>query len=77
VSSGQNKSLGDQIGVEFFQSIRSMTITGFYTSEIGMRQELGDDGQVFFAEFKGCTHSEHGAPAPPPKARPRKPAKRA
>jgi len=77
MSSGKNTSLTDQIGVEFFQSIKSMTITGYYTSEIGMRQELGDDGQLFFAEFKGCTHAEHGAPAPPPKGRPIKPAKKA
>jgi hypothetical protein len=54
-----------------------MTITGYYTSEIGMRQELGDDGQLFFAEFKGCTHPEHGAPPPPPKGKPVKPAKKA
>ena len=77
MSSGKNKSLMDQIGVEFFQSIKSMTITGYYTSEIGLRQELGDDGQLFFAEFKGCTHPEHGGPAPAPKARPAKPTKKA
>lgn len=77
ISSGRNRSLTDQIGVEFFQSIKSMTITGYYTSEIGLRQELGDDGQVFFAEFKGCTHPEHGGPAPPPKGKPAKPVKKA
>jgi hypothetical protein len=77
MSSGKNTSLMDQIGVEFFQSIKSMTITGYYTSEVGLRQELGDDGQVFFAEFKGCTHPEHGGPAPPPKATPAKKVKKA
>ena len=77
MSSGKNKSLMDQIGVDFFQSIKSMTITGYYTSEIGLRQELGDDGQLFFAEFKGCTHPEHGGPAPVPKGKPAKPAKKA
>lgn len=77
MSSGKNKSLMDQIGVEFFSSIKSMTITGYYTSEVGMRQELGDDGQVFFAEFKGCTHPEHGAPASLPKGKPAKPVKKA
>jgi len=65
VSSATNRSVADQVGVEFFQAIKSMTITGYYTSEVGMRQELGDDGQVFFTEFKGCTHPEHGAPAKP------------
>jgi len=64
MSSGKAKSVADQIGSEFFQAIKSMTITGYYTSEIGMKEELGDDGQVFFTEFKGCTHPEHGAPAP-------------
>ena len=77
LSSGRNKSLTDQIGVEFFSSIKSMTLTGYYTSEIGLRQELGDDGQVFLAEFKGCTHPDHGAPATPPKGKPAKPVKKA
>jgi hypothetical protein len=66
VSSEKNKSLEDEIGRDFFRAIKSMTITGYYTSEVGMKQELGDDGQVFFLEFKGCTHPEHGAPAPSP-----------
>ena len=77
MSSGKNKSLMDQIGVDFFQSIKSMTITGYYTSEIGLRQELGDDGQLFFTEFKGCTHPEHGGPAPAQKGKPAKPTKKA
>jgi Gluconate 2-dehydrogenase subunit 3 len=44
---------------EFFEAIKSMTIIGYYTSEVGMRQEIGDDGTLFFAEFKGCEHPEH------------------
>jgi hypothetical protein len=51
----------DKPGVAFFQAIKGMTITGYYTSEEGLRQEIGDDGAVFFTEFKGCTHPEHGA----------------
>jgi hypothetical protein len=49
----------DHEGVEFFEAIKSMTIIGYYTSEVGMRQEMGDDGTLFFAEFKGCEHPEH------------------
>jgi hypothetical protein len=64
LSSDKNKSLPDEIGCDFFKAIKSLTITGYYTSEVGMKQELGDDGQLFFLEFKGCTHPEHGAPAP-------------
>jgi len=49
------------VGVAFFDAIKGMTIAGYYTSEVGLKQEIGDDGQMFFAEFKGCTHPEHGA----------------
>lgn len=49
----------DRAGVDFFNAIKSMTITGYYTSEIGLQQELGDDGQMVLAEYKGCTHPEH------------------
>ena len=50
---------GPSQGAEFFEAIKSMTIIGYYTSEVGMRQEMGDDGTLFFAEFKGCAHPEH------------------
>jgi len=71
LSSEKGVSLEDEIGRDFFAAVKSMTITGYYTSEVGMKQELGDDGRLFFLEFTGCAHPEHGAPAPPP-ARPGK-----
>ncbi len=46
-------------GIEFFSAIKAMTITGYYTSEIGLRQELGDDGVLARASFEGCAHAEH------------------
>jgi hypothetical protein len=46
-------------GIAFFQAIKSMTITGYYTTEIGLQQELGDDGRLVLATFEGCTHPEH------------------
>jgi hypothetical protein len=49
----------DAPGIAFFRAIKSMTITGFYTTEIGLRQELGDDGRMVLAAFEGCTHPEH------------------
>ena len=49
----------DQPGVEFFKAIKSLTITGYYTSEVGMREEMGDTGQMFFLEYPGCTHEAH------------------
>jgi glucoside 3-dehydrogenase (cytochrome c) hitch-hiker subunit len=50
---------GDATGVQFFDAIKSMTISGYYSTEIGLRQELGDDGQVMMVEFRGCDHPEH------------------
>ncbi len=44
----------DPTALEFFKSIKSMTITGYYTSEVGMKEELGDDGNVFFEDYLGC-----------------------
>lgn len=49
----------ERTGLEFFQAIKSMTITGYYTTRIGLQQELGDDGQLFLVEFVGCNHPEH------------------
>jgi len=61
VASSKNKAFEDQVGTEFFRAIKALTITGYYTSEIGMKQELGDDGQLFFLEYPGCTHPQHKA----------------
>jgi len=48
-------------GVEFFNGIKTLTIAGYYTTEAGLRQELGDDGRMMLPTFEGCTHKEHGA----------------
>ena len=49
----------DAAGVAFFHALKSMTINGYYTSEIGLRQELGEDGRMVLPAFEGCTHPEH------------------
>ena len=49
----------DRAGTEFFTAIKSMTIAGYYTTQIGLQQELGDDGVLAQASFEGCTHPEH------------------
>jgi hypothetical protein len=49
----------DQPGADFFRTIKGMTINGYYSTEIGLRQELGDDGRMALAQFEGCTHPEH------------------
>lgn len=52
-------SAADTPGVAFFRAVKSMTITGYYTTEIGLRQELGDDGRMALGAFEGCNHPEH------------------
>jgi hypothetical protein len=59
LSSEGTRAAEEKTGVDFFQALKSMTITGYYTTPIGLQQELGDDGQLVLAEFKGCTHPEH------------------
>jgi hypothetical protein len=44
---------------KFFKTIKNMTIDGYYTSEIGIHQELKYKGNTYLKEFKGCTHPEH------------------
>jgi hypothetical protein len=59
LSDERNTDPADAPGAEFFHAIKSMTISGYYSTEIGLRQELGDDGRMMLAEFRGCDHPEH------------------
>ena len=43
-------------GQNFFKLIKSLTVFGYYTSKIGIEEELKFEGWV---EYKGCTHPEH------------------
>jgi hypothetical protein len=45
----------------FWVAIKNLTIDGYYTSEIGIHQDLKYQGNSFVKEFKGCTHPEHQA----------------
>ncbi|MCI0660907.1 MAG: gluconate 2-dehydrogenase subunit 3 family protein [Acidobacteria bacterium] len=43
----------------FFREIKNRTIDGYYTSKIGISDELKYKGNTYLKEFKGCTHPEH------------------
>lgn len=43
----------------FFRLVKELTIDGYYSSRVGLADELGWHGNTFLAEFKGCTHPEH------------------
>ncbi|HEV3276318.1 MAG TPA: gluconate 2-dehydrogenase subunit 3 family protein [Terriglobia bacterium] len=55
-----NHNPEDQPGVRFFERIKNYTIFGYYTSRIGLDQELQYGGDDYHTEFPGaCTHPEH------------------
>lgn len=43
----------------FFVKLKQMTVEGYYTSRIGIHQEMQYQGNSYLKEFKGCTHEEH------------------
>ncbi len=45
----------------FFATLKEMTVNGYYTSEIGIHQDLQYVGNSYLAVFPGCTHPEHQA----------------
>lgn len=44
--------------VAFFKAVKSLTADGYYTSKIGLIDELGYLGNTVHSEFPACTH-EH------------------
>ena len=43
----------------FFRCLKEMTINGYYTSRIGIHQDLRYKGNTPQSEFTGCTHPDH------------------
>jgi hypothetical protein len=52
---GTAKSLPER----FFETVKSMTCDGYYTSRVGMVEELGFTGAAVLAEYKTCAIPEH------------------
>ncbi|HET9314108.1 MAG TPA: gluconate 2-dehydrogenase subunit 3 family protein, partial [Vicinamibacteria bacterium] len=70
MSSRDDDANADKVGRDFFDDVKAKTIVGYYTSEVGISEELKDGGPLMFMGVEGCTHPEHGAPpapAPPPR----------
>jgi len=55
----KNEMKAQTLEERFFKAIKGMTIDGYYTSKIGIHQELKYKGNTYLKEFKGCTHTEH------------------
>jgi gluconate 2-dehydrogenase gamma chain len=43
----------------FFQTMKEMTISGYYTSNIGIHQDLKYQGNTYVKAFPGCEHPDH------------------
>jgi hypothetical protein len=43
----------------FFIKLKQMAVDGYYTSSIGIHQDMQYQGNTYLTEFKGCTHAEH------------------
>ncbi|HJX93589.1 MAG TPA: gluconate 2-dehydrogenase subunit 3 family protein [Pyrinomonadaceae bacterium] len=48
-----------KIEERFFVAIKGLTVDGYYTSELGIHQELRYKGNAYLKDFAGCTHPEH------------------
>ncbi|HXG65248.1 MAG TPA: gluconate 2-dehydrogenase subunit 3 family protein [Blastocatellia bacterium] len=57
----RNERSPQTVEERFFRTVKNATIDGYYTSEIGIKQELKYKGNTYLKEFPGCTHPEHQA----------------
>jgi hypothetical protein len=51
--------LEDESGYRFFLALRKRVVFAYYTSEIGLRQELTYKGKQALSHWEGCPHSDH------------------
>lgn len=55
----KNEKSPQTVEERFFRTIKYATADGYYTSKIGIHDELKYKGNSFLKEFIGCTHPEH------------------
>jgi hypothetical protein len=58
-SISRNEEHPTNLAEGFFVTVKRATIDGYYTSEIGIHQDLQYQGNTFLSEFPGCTHPSH------------------
>jgi hypothetical protein len=59
LSDGENTQPKDKEGRPFFLDIRRRTVSGYYTSKIGIHEELEYQGKTPLAEWPECPHPGH------------------
>lgn len=53
-----NESNPVSLEERFFVALKKMTIDGYYTSAVGIHQDLNYQGNAAMADFPGCQHPE-------------------
>jgi len=56
----ENEENPRKLEERFFVAVKRATIDGYYTSAIGIHQDMQYQGNTALAEFEGCKHDEHG-----------------
>jgi gluconate 2-dehydrogenase subunit 3-like protein len=51
-------------GNDFFETVKAMTVVGYYSSEMGLFQELHFKGNEALSSFPGCPHGGHALDVP-------------
>lgn len=49
----------DEMAVRFFRLVKNLTADGYYTSRVGLLEELGYSGNRALAQFPSCSVPEH------------------
>ena len=44
---------------EFFELVKGLTVDAYYSTEVGLVEELGYQGNTYLQEFPGCTDDHH------------------
>src|SRR5262245_27138982 len=55
----KNQRSPQTVEERFFRIIKYAAVYGYYTSKIGIQDELHYKGNAYLKEFTGCTHPEH------------------
>jgi len=56
---GRNEEQPITLEEKFFGALKAATIDGYYTSKVGIHQDLEYEGNTVVIDFPGCTHGEH------------------
>jgi Gluconate 2-dehydrogenase subunit 3 len=59
VKISRNEEHPSTLEEKFFGVLKAATIDGYYTSTIGIHDDLEYQGNTVVVEFPGCTHDEH------------------